>query len=64
MNFPMTSTASIPILPPQSQTQAGEAIPAIPDINKIRDLAEQIRQKCTHAHLAGQQHQTAAFQVF
>ncbi len=63
MNFPMTSAASIPNIPPQSQIQAGEAIPAIPEISKIRELAEQIRQRCTHAHLAGQ-HQTAAFQVF
>lgn len=66
MNFPIptaSSAATVPApAPPQGQIGEG-GLASIPDINKIRDLAEQIRQRCSHAHLAGQQQQAINFQV-
>ena len=59
----MTSVASVPVIPPQSQTHGGESNPLLVDLNRIRDLAEQIRQRCAHAHLTGQQQTAPGFQV-
>lgn len=60
--FPIpTSAATVPaVAAPQSLVHGGEGLATIPEITKIRELAEQIRQRCSH--LPGQP-QAANFQV-
>ncbi len=62
MNFPITTSSSAPVATLPSQIQGHSGLSTVSEINKIRDLAEQIRQRCSHAHLAVQQ-QSVSFQV-
>lgn len=67
MSFPNSATVSLPTVVPQSQPQAvsgaGRAGTLFPDVGRIRHLAEQIRQRCAHAHLTGPGQQATTFQV-
>ena len=64
MSFPTTAAVTVPTVVPQSQPQAVSGAGTLfPDVGRIRHLAEQIRQRCAHAHLAGPGQQATTFQV-